>query len=283
VEHPSVDAVYIPLPNSMHAAWTVRALQAGKHVLCEKPLTLTLAETDLVVSAAVANNCALMENFSYYLAPAYRRLAQLQSDLQSISLGHTFQATEEHRLRYNPALGGGSFLDLGCYGVDLVHRLFDSETIIDSVKATPPAKERRKWGLVDERCRLRGRSASGVGISIHSSFSPLNLRRLTAPATQSATLYFADPFHSGGRLWFIQRIFRAAQDTPAEIVSLHTPITRPETFEPFDADVALLNTFAQKTAAPTTDLADILRWRRNASVLEKVQGLIAAQLLIHKM
>jgi predicted dehydrogenase len=276
LEHPSVEAIYIPLPNSMHAEWTIRALQAGKHVLCEKPLTLTVAEADRVIAAATASNCLVMENFSYYLAPAYRYLAQLRSDLRSIFLSHAFQANEEHRLRYDPALGGGSFLDLGCYGVDLVHRLFDSEIKTDHVHATPPAPERRAWGLVDEKSGLAGKTASGVVILVHSSFSGLGP---TVPTSQAATLYFADPFHSGGQVWHIHQIFRADPKTPANFVSLKALMNPLETFEPFDADVALLSAFAEKIAAASrTDPADVLRWRRNASVLEQVQSRIVKKL-----
>jgi predicted dehydrogenase len=216
-----------------------------------------------------------MENFSYYLAPAFRYLAQLRSDLQFIFLSHAFQATGEHRLRYSPALGGGSFLDLGCYSVDLIHRLFDSEITIDRVHATPPATERRAWGLVDEKCSLAGKAASGVGILAQSSFSGLGPN---VPTYQAATLYFADPFHSGGQIWYIHQIFRADPKTPAKFVSLKTPMEPLETFDFFDAEIALLNAFAEKIAEPAANPADILRWRRNASVLGQVQSRIAKQL-----
>jgi predicted dehydrogenase len=270
LEHSSMDAVYIPLPNSMHAEWTMRALHAGKHVLCEKPMALTVAEADLVISAAADNNCVLMENFSYQFAPAFQYLAKLQTPLKVVSLSHSFQATEEHRLRYNHALGGGSFLDLGCYCVDLVHRLFDSAITIDRVRATAPAPGRRAWGLVDEMCGLSGRTSSGIAISIESSFSEF--------AAQDAILDFVDPSQPKRS---IRRIFRADPANPAEISSLDAGSPPLQTFEPFDTEVALLNAFAEMTAAPATNPADTLRWRRNASVLEQVQSRIAEQLGIH--
>ena len=98
-------------------------------------------------------------------------------------------------------------------------------------------------------------------------FGPFELFGMgsSARAGQGATLYFADPFHPGGQIWHIFQIFRADRDRPAEFVSvMFTPM---ETFEPFDAEVALLNTFVEKIGTPATDPADILRWRRNASVL----------------
>jgi predicted dehydrogenase len=217
LEHPSVDAVYIPLPNSMHAEWTVRALQAGKHVLCEKPLALTVAEADRVAATALACNRVLMENFSYQLTPAYRDLpplAVLQSKaLQSIDIHQSFFATEDHHLRYVRELGGGSFLDVGCYGVDFIHRLLDSQIEISDVIASPPAGsiDSRK---VDETCVLRGH-ASGIAVSITSSFAQ--------PPRQDYTLHFA-----GGEQHRIVRVanpvalldaFAAASQTdPADIL-----------------------------------------------------------------
>jgi predicted dehydrogenase len=163
---PEVDAVYIPLLNSMHAEWTIRALHAGKRVLCEKPLALNLAEVERVIAAA--QDRILVENFSYHLTPGYRAIS---SQPVAVEVHFSFQATADHRLRYDPAFGGGSFLDLGCYGVDFVHRLLDSDLDILEVHATPPAPERRAWGSADESCMVRARSASGVAIEITSSFA----------------------------------------------------------------------------------------------------------------
>ncbi len=165
----SVDAVYIPLPNSMHAAWTVRALEAGKRVLCEKPLALNVAEADRILAAA--RDGVLLENFSYKTEARDSTLIA-----HSIEVHFSFQATEAHRLRYDAALGGGSFLDLGCYGVDFVHRMLDCDIEILDVHATPV-------GLVDETCVVRARSQAGVGITITSSFAQ--------PPRQEFILHFA--------------------------------------------------------------------------------------------
>ena len=216
LQDPSVDAVYIPLPNSMHAEWTVRALQAGKRVLCEKPLALNLAEAGRVIDAARGR--VLMENFSYQTKTRDSIL-----NPQFIEVHFSFMATVDHRLRYDPALGGGSFLDLGCYGVDFVHRLLDCDVEILDVHAT----QRPAWGLADETCVVRARSASGVSIEITSSFAQ--------PPRQDFILHFA-----GSEQLRIER----ADDT-----------------------IGMLRAFANMTQS---DPADILRWRRNASVYQEV-------------
>ncbi len=167
----SVDAVYIPLPNSMHAEWTVKALAAGKRVLCEKPLALNLDQADRVIAAA--RHGVLLENFSYRVPPIAQPIA-------AIDVHFSFQATEEHRLRYDPALGGGSFLDLGCYGVDCAHRLLDGGLEILDVRAT----RRMERGFADESCIVHARSASGAGVTIESSFAQ--------PSCQEFILRFAD-------------------------------------------------------------------------------------------
>jgi predicted dehydrogenase len=221
----------------MHAEWTVRALEAGKHVLCEKPMALNVAEADRVARTALACNRVLMENFSYQLTPAYRDLPPLAAHkskaLQSIDIHQSFFATEDHNLRYIRELGGGSFLDVGCYGVDFVHRLLDSQIEIADVIAIPPPPERGASGFIDETCILRGRTA-GIAVSITSSFAQ--------PPRQDYTLQFA-----AGRF--------AAGDQH-QIVRIASP-------------VALLDAFASATQ---TDPADILRWRRNASVYEQALG-----------
>jgi predicted dehydrogenase len=234
LDDPEIDAVYIPLPNSLHAEWTVRSLEAGKNVLCEKPLALNLAEAERILSTSRAHGRVVMENFSYHLKAGQVFDLPDREEAVSIDIQHSFLATEEHRLRYDPLLGGGSFLDLGCYGVDFVHRLLDCEIEILDVLATPPAPERRAWGMVDETCVVRGNSG-GMNISITSSFAQ--------PPRQDFTLRFAD--------------------------REELRITRT------DDAVAMLRSFA---GMREVDPADILRWRRNAAVLEKVQARIARQL-----
>jgi predicted dehydrogenase len=130
--NPEVEAVYIPLPNSMHVEWTLKALEAGKHVLCEKPFSHSTEEAERAVEAARSAGLALMEGFMYRLHPQTTRLTEL---LQEGVVDEVRQVVAEfgHRLedlddvRGVGSLGGGSLGDVGCYCVSGVRLAFDSE------------------------------------------------------------------------------------------------------------------------------------------------------------
>ena len=122
LEDTAIDVVYIPLPNSLHADWTVRALEAGKHVLCEKPLALTVTDVDRIADAAARTGRTATEGFMYRHQPLTHAV---QAIVKSGRLGtirgfkgaFTFPLTREGDVRLDPALGGGSLWDVGCYPV----------------------------------------------------------------------------------------------------------------------------------------------------------------------
>ena len=127
-----VDAVYIPLPNSMHVEWTLKAIEAGKHVLCEKPFSQNASDAEKAVEAARETGLALMEGFMYRLHPQTLRLEEL---LRERVIGEVRQAIAEfgHRIddpedvRIIGALEGGSLGDVGCYCVNVLWLAFGSE------------------------------------------------------------------------------------------------------------------------------------------------------------
>ena len=129
-----VDAIYVPLPNSMHVDWTLRALEAGKHVLCEKPFSLDAAAAREAVDKSRENGLALMEGFMYRFHPQTARLREI---LGSGAIGEVRQAVAEfgHRLddpedvRGVGSLGGGSLGDVGCYCVSGLRLAFGSEPV----------------------------------------------------------------------------------------------------------------------------------------------------------
>ena len=119
VEDPEVDAVYIPLVNSLHKEWTLRAVAAGKHVLCEKPLAMNAVEAEEMGAAAERAGVRLMEAFMYRFHPRPRDFIQALREPMYVaaSFGFSFHKPENYRMKKE--LGGGALLDVGCYTVSV--------------------------------------------------------------------------------------------------------------------------------------------------------------------
>lgn len=120
---PEIDAVYIPLPNSMHCEWVIRSTRAGKHVLCEKPLGLSPVEVDSMTRSARENGVVLMEAMAYRMHPQYGRLRELLDEdfigkirLIRAQFSFTLPAGTGN-IRWSHGLGGGVLRDVGCYPV----------------------------------------------------------------------------------------------------------------------------------------------------------------------
>ncbi len=128
LENPEITAIYNPLPNSLHLPWTLKALESGKHVLCEKPLGLTAAECRQMAQAAEASGMVLMEAFMYRFHDRTQKLFELVQNgtfgtLQLIRARFAFTVADSQNIRLSAALGGGSLMDVGCYCVNVVRSL----------------------------------------------------------------------------------------------------------------------------------------------------------------
>ncbi len=127
-----IDVVYIPLPNNMHAEWAIKAAQAGKHVLCEKPLALTVEDVDRMKQAAADAGTVLMEAFMYRF---HTRTLQVKSMIEAGEIGEvhhvkggfTFPLNREGDVRWDSSLGGGSLWDVGCYPLNYARYMIGSE------------------------------------------------------------------------------------------------------------------------------------------------------------
>jgi len=120
ISDPDVDAIYISLANHLHLEWATKALNAGKHVLCEKPLATSQVEAKIMAGAATANDKLLVEAIWTRWHPRFERVVELVNagdigELQSIDSAFTFPATFEDNYRLVPEMGGGSLLDVGPY------------------------------------------------------------------------------------------------------------------------------------------------------------------------
>ncbi|KAI5888287.1 NAD(P)-binding protein [Schizophyllum commune H4-8] len=143
---PEIDAIYNPLPNTLHYEWTMRALAAGKHVLCEKPMANTAEEIREMFAFAEKKGLVLLEAFHYRFHPAAQRAKAI---LESGELGPIKSADFQFMLptgfirqgdiRYSYALGGGAMMDIGCYGMHLFRYLIGANpTSVIAVTNSPP-------------------------------------------------------------------------------------------------------------------------------------------------
>ena len=130
---PEIDAIYNPLPNHLHISWSIKALQAGKHVLCEKPIALTSAEAQTLVDVARQYpHLKVMEAFMYRFHPQWQRARQLVRDgnigeLRTIQSFFSDYLDDPNNIRNRHDVGGGAMLDIGCYTVSLARFIFGAE------------------------------------------------------------------------------------------------------------------------------------------------------------
>lgn len=129
---PEVDAVYVPLPNHLHAEWTLAAARAGKHVLCEKPLAMSAADAERMIESCRVEGVLLMEAFMYRLHPSWVAVRELVAGgrigrLTAIDSWFSYYNDDPANIRNIRAFGGGALYDIGCYSVNLSRMLFGAE------------------------------------------------------------------------------------------------------------------------------------------------------------
>lgn len=152
LENPKVDAVYIALPNHLHHPWTLKALQAGKHVLCEKPLALNVREGEEMLAASQKAGKLFMEAAMYRFHPRMQYLKRLVEEgelgeLRFIHSAFTFTLTDPQTYRRRPEYGGGALLDVGPYCLNIVRWLTNREPEEVSVQGYRAAETRIDLGV----------------------------------------------------------------------------------------------------------------------------------------
>ena len=175
LDDPDVDAIYIPLPNNLHKEWAIKAAQAGKHVLCEKPIGLNAAEAEEMVAAFKQAGRILCETFQWRHHPQAHAVKELIQDgtigeVRLIDAGFSFLIARQDDIRLDPELGGGSLYDVGCYPVSLARFITEAEPL--AVTAQAHWTERG----VDDRMVATLEFPNGVLAHINCGFS-LPLRR----------------------------------------------------------------------------------------------------------
>jgi predicted dehydrogenase len=136
LDDPEIDAVYLPLANHEHAEWTLRAIEHGKHVLCEKPMALTAADIDAIQAAAQRHKVTVMEGFMYRFHPQHARVRELiQSGLigevRSVRSSYSFmmRPARLYRLAESVENGGGAMWDIGCYAIHSARMFFGQPAV----------------------------------------------------------------------------------------------------------------------------------------------------------
>ncbi len=224
---PDIEAVYVPLPNHLHAEWTIAAARAGKHVLCEKPLAMTATQAQEMVDACRDARVLLMEAFMYRQHPSWIAVRGLVDTgrigrLQAVDSWFSYHNDDPSNIRNVFAAGGGALYDIGCYSVNLSRMLFAAEptqvraTIVRDpvirVDTTTSAILGFEGGVATFTCSTRAESDQRVDvygtegrISVEIPFNipPDRPTRIfvtaggdppVAPATETITFDVADPY-----------------------------------------------------------------------------------------
>ncbi|HZS07060.1 MAG TPA: Gfo/Idh/MocA family oxidoreductase [Blastocatellia bacterium] len=155
---PEIDAVYNPMPNHLHVPWSIRAIEVGKHVLCEKPIGLSSAEGELLLDAAKKHpKLKVMEAFMYRHHPQWQRAKRLVTEggigeLRTIQSFFSYYNADPDNIRNMPEIGGGAMMDIGCYSISLSRFIFDAEPerVFGVVEYDPDFKtDRLASGILD--------------------------------------------------------------------------------------------------------------------------------------
>jgi predicted dehydrogenase len=175
---PDIDAVYVPLPNSLHCEWTIRAAEHGKHVLCEKPIALDAAQCREMTAACAANHVWLMEAFMYRYTERTRQVLEVLrggalGDIKFISSSFRFLLSNPNSIKFKPELGGGSLYDVGCYPLNFTGMVMDQFTRGQPGGAVPEIISAQcvRQGGVDVICSALLKYPSGVIASLNCGFN----------------------------------------------------------------------------------------------------------------
>ncbi|MEJ2291684.1 MAG: Gfo/Idh/MocA family oxidoreductase [Deinococcales bacterium] len=255
---PEVDVVYNPLPNHLHVPWSVRAIHAGKHVLCEKPIGLSAEEGEALLEAARAHpELKVMEAFMYRFHPQWLELKRIVDEggigeLRTIQSFFSYFKRDPDNIRNRPEMGGGGLMDIGCYNVSLSRFVFGAEPrrVVSTVEFDPDlGVDRLASAILDF-----GRGTSTFTCS-----------------TQLAPHQAVDVFGTEGRL-SLEIPFNAPQDGPTRLTHQRAGESVERVFDRVDQYTlqgdALSRAVLEDTPVPTP-LEDAVA---NMRVLEAVFG-----------
>ncbi|HEY0893963.1 MAG TPA: Gfo/Idh/MocA family oxidoreductase [Cellvibrio sp.] len=194
---PDIDAIYNPLPNHLHVDWSIKALQAGKNVLCEKPLGLNTADAQRLIDAARAHpQLKVMEAFMYRFHPQWQLAKQLVDEgrigkLHAVHSHFSYNNREPDNIRNKAEWGGGALLDIGCYSISLSRWLFNEEPTQVLGHITPmPGEE------VD--CLTSGIMEFSAGSASFTAATKIEPIQYAEAIGDEGSLYLERPFYNDG-------------------------------------------------------------------------------------
>jgi predicted dehydrogenase len=247
IADPEVEAVYIPLPNNLHAEWAIAALKAGKHVLCEKPFAMSAAEARAMAAVAGEKGLLLMEAFMYRFHPQWVRAREIVASgelgrLRAIQSWFSYSNADPANIRNRPETGGGALYDIGCYAVSSARFL---------ASASPGANPEPKRALfVAERDPDFGTDILGTGLL---DFGP-SLRASFHLATKAFPVQRVEAMGERGSLAVVLP-FNAYADVPLALEVATSLGTRRIEAGPADQYALMFAAFSKairaKGAAPT--------------------------------
>ena len=188
LDDPKVDAVYIPLVNSDHKKWTLRAIAAGKHVLCEKPLAMNAQEAEEMTAAAQSSGKHLMEAFMYRFHPRVSAFVEALREPIYVQASFGFPLEDKANYRLQAELGGGALLDVGCYVVNVARWVLGEPTDV-------LARARRGVDGVDMSVSALLQFVDGTTAAVWASFESPEEQELTV-VTSGGVRRLAQPFTS---------------------------------------------------------------------------------------
>lgn len=186
VDDPAIDAIYLPLPNSLHCTWAIRAMRAGKHVLCEKPLALNAREAEEMIRVSRECGVLLMEAFMYRYTERMAKVGEVLASgvlgpIRSINSTFRFFLDRVNTIKEQPELGGGALYDVGCYPLNLIGLVAQSEPEAVAVECTRPRG-------IDVNLSAVLRYANGLIATLHCGFDAFGRNYSEIVGTDGALL-----------------------------------------------------------------------------------------------
>ena len=229
IADPSVDAIYLSTPHNHHAEWAIKAANAGKHILCEKPITVNLADADSVINAARGNRITFMEAFMYRTHPQMGTLRDLITsgeigEVRFIDAKHGFNAGPNFNLRVtDKALAGGGILDVGCYPMSFsrlvagmaTHQPFVNPTSVRGVAQINPDYGIDEWATAS--LAFEGGLAAQISTAVQ-----VTLRNQATVFGSRGSINIHSPWGGNGRQAGETKlsVFRPGQPTEEKLIPL---------------------------------------------------------------